>query len=59
MKVYWAFGATLAVSAVLLVVFEAPVVSGAYTGAFIEYAYGIALFTVRPGATLQGIAIDT
>ncbi|MEJ8569396.1 DUF7010 family protein [Elongatibacter sediminis] len=51
MKIYWAFGATLAASAVPLVVFEAPVVSGAYTGAFIEYVYGIAIFSAKPNAT--------
>lgn len=51
MRIYWAFGATLAASAVALVVFEAPVVSGAYTGALIEYAYGIAIFAAKPDAT--------
>jgi hypothetical protein len=50
-KIYWAFSATLAASAVPLVVFGAPVVSGAYTGAFIEYAYGIMIFTTKPNAT--------
>ncbi len=51
-RIYWAFGATLAASAILLVIVEAPAISGAYTGAFIEYAYGIAIFaTTRRGAT--------
>jgi hypothetical protein len=44
MRIYWAFGATLAIAALPLVVFEAPVFIGAYTGALIEYAYGIAIF---------------
>jgi hypothetical protein len=50
MKIYWAFGATLAAAAVPLVIFEAPVVSGAFTGALIEYAYGIAIFAAKPKA---------
>ena len=50
MKIYWAFGATLAASAVPLVVFEAPVASGAYTGALIEYVYGIAIFAAKSNA---------
>lgn len=44
MKIYRAFGATLAVSALSLVALEAPVVAGAYVGAMIEYAYGVAIF---------------
>jgi len=52
MKIYWAFGATLTISAFALVAFEAPAMSGAYTGALIEYAYGIAIFAVfKPNAT--------
>ena len=51
MRVYWALGATLATSAAPLIVLEAPVVSGAYTGALIEYAYGIAIFAAKPDAT--------
>ena len=44
MKIYWAFGATLAAAAFVLVKFEAPAVAGAYIGALIEYAFGIAIF---------------
>jgi len=52
LRVYWAFGATLAASAVALVTVEAPAFAGAYTGALIEYAYGIAIFVVfKPNAT--------
>ena len=52
LRIYWALGATLAMSAVPLVFLEAPAIYGAYTGAFIEYAYGIAVFAmVRREAT--------
>ena len=52
LKIYWAFAATLTISAVPLVILEAPAVSGAFTGALIEYAYGIAIFaTVKLSAT--------
>lgn len=50
LKIYWAFGATLALSAALLLMFEAPVVAGAYTGAIIEYAYAIAIFSAKQNA---------
>lgn len=46
-RIYWAFGITLAAAAVPLLMLEAPVVSGAYTGAFIEYAYGIAIIASK------------
>lgn len=48
LKLYWAFGATLIASAVALFKFGAPPVSGAWTGALVEYIYGIALFAARP-----------
>jgi hypothetical protein len=52
MKLYWAFAATLAAGVVPLIVLEAPAVSGAYTGALIEYAYGVAIFAlVKSNAT--------
>ena len=52
MKIYWAFGATLAVAAIPLVVFEAPAAAGALAGASIEYIYGIAIFmTLKPDTT--------
>lgn len=52
MKIYWAFGVTLAISAWPLVAFDLPVFAGAYTGAFIEYLYGIAIFSVfKPKVT--------
>ncbi len=51
-RIYWAFGATLAASAIPLVVLEAPAIFGAYTGALIEYAYAIAIFAaVKRSAT--------
>lgn len=51
LRIYWAFGATLVISAIALVVFEAPVISGAFTGALIEFAYGVAIFVaVRQNA---------
>ncbi len=52
MKIYWIFGATLAVSAIPLAIFEAPAFTGAYTGALIEYVFGIAIFALcKPKAT--------
>ncbi|MHC4894211.1 MAG: hypothetical protein ACYTFV_12835 [Planctomycetota bacterium] len=59
LKTYWVLGATLAASAALVVLFEAPVESGAYTGALIEYAYGVAIFASKPNATEQGAAAGT
>ncbi len=50
-RIYWAFGATLAASAAPLIILDAPVVFGAYIGALIEYAYGIAIFAAKPNAT--------
>jgi hypothetical protein len=51
LRLYWAFAATLAVSALPLVILEAPAVSGAFAGALVEFAYAIALFaTVKPSA---------
>lgn len=47
LKAYWWFGATLALAAILLVTLDAPVASGAFTGALIEYAFGIILFSRR------------
>lgn len=58
MEIYWAFGATLAASAVPLVALGAPVVSGAFTGALVEYAYGIAILSAKPNASGQGAARD-
>ena len=51
LRIYWAFGATLVICAIPLVYFEAPVIVGAFTGALVEYVYGIAIFViVRPNA---------
>lgn len=44
MKLYRAFGATLVIAAFALWAFKAPVLSGAWTGAVIEYAFGLAIF---------------
>lgn len=46
LKIYWAFGATLIISAMPLIFFEAPVISGAFTGALVEFAYGVAIFMI-------------
>ncbi|MDX2411089.1 MAG: hypothetical protein QNK34_03955 [Woeseiaceae bacterium] len=46
MRIYWVFGATLALSAVPMVILEAPTFTGAYVGALIEYVYGIAIFVL-------------
>jgi hypothetical protein len=43
MKIYWAFGATLASFAALLVIIEASVPAGAFAGALIEYIYGLVI----------------
>lgn len=52
LRIYWAFGATLAAAAIALVAVGAPAFAGAYTGALIEYVYGIAVFVlVKPNAT--------
>jgi hypothetical protein len=46
MRAYWLFGATLAVSVIPLVIFEAPAFVGAYTGALIEFFFGLAIFAI-------------
>lgn len=46
LRIYWAFGIALAIAAVALVLADAPVVSGAFTGAMVEYAFGIAIFVI-------------
>lgn len=58
LRIYWAFGATLALAAVALLVLEAPVMSGAYTGALIEYAFGIALFKIKPALQLEKLKLE-
>ena len=46
----------IAASAIALVTVEAPAFAGAYTGALIEYAYGIAIFVVfKPNAIIRGV----
>ena len=44
MRIYWVFGATLAVAGFALALLEAPTLSGAFTGAFIEYIFGTIIF---------------
>ena len=44
LRIYWMFGATLALAAILLAVFGAPAVSGAFSGALIEYVFGFVVF---------------
>ncbi len=52
MRIYWAFGATLALAVIPLLTFEAPAAAGAFAGAGIEYLYGIAIFTTfNPGTS--------
>ena len=48
MKIYWAFGASLALAAFPIAALEAPVFVGALAGAVIEYAYG-AVIILRVG----------
>ena len=47
LNTYWGFGAVLALSVIPLIAFNAPVASGAFTGALIEYLFGAFLFTLR------------
>jgi hypothetical protein len=47
LKTYWLFGAALALAVVPLIAFGAPVASGAFTGALIEFLFGAFLFTLR------------
>jgi hypothetical protein len=44
LKIYWALGATLALAGVGLVLMDAPVLCGAFTGALVEFAFGVAIF---------------
>ncbi len=44
MRLYWAFAAALVISGFLLLYTNAPALSGAFTGAFIEYIFGVVLF---------------
>ena len=44
MKLYWAFGATLVIAAFALWAFKALVLSGAWTGPVIVYAFRLAIF---------------
>ena len=44
MKIYWAFGATLALAALPIAALRAPVFVGALVGALIEYAFGAVIF---------------
>lgn len=48
LRVYWVFGATLAMAGMLLAVLEAPVAVGAFVGAVIEYVFGLGLFRLQP-----------
>jgi hypothetical protein len=45
MKVYLFFGVALAIAGFLLAMFQAPTNLGAFIGAFIEYGFGILIFT--------------
>lgn len=47
LRIYWAFGATLALASITVLALDAPVTSGAFAGAMIEYAFGTALFRLR------------
>ncbi len=51
MKIYWLFGAALAVFAFPLAILKAPVMAGAYTGAIIEYLFGIIIFIISKPKT--------
>lgn len=43
-RLYWAFAVILVITGWLLLATNAPVFSGAFTGAFIEYFFGVMLF---------------
>ena len=45
MRIYLAFGASLACTAVVLVVLEASAAAGAYAGAFIEFIFALLIFS--------------
>ena len=48
LRIYWAFGATLAMAGMLLAISEAPVAGSAFAGSVIEYAFGLGLFRLQP-----------
>jgi len=50
LRIYWAFGATLALAGMLLAALDASVVAGAFAGAVIEYTFGLGLFRLQPDA---------
>jgi len=43
-RIYWGFAVTLIISGWLLLGTNAPAFSGAFTGAIIEFCYGVAIF---------------
>jgi hypothetical protein len=55
LKIYLAFAATLILAAFGLVALQAPVQSGAYTGALIEYLFAIALFLAAKKRAAQAV----
>lgn len=50
LKTYWIFGAVLALSVAPLIALNASVATGAFTGAILEYLFGLALFATRSPA---------
>lgn len=54
MHIFWAFGATLVASGLLLIYFQAPAFVGALSGAIIEYIFGAIIFaTYKPSQPNQ------
>jgi hypothetical protein len=47
LKLYWIFGAVLALSVAPLIALNASVATGAFTGAIVEYIFGLALFFTK------------
>lgn len=60
MRIYWAFGATLVISGLGLIYFQAPVFIGALNGAIVEYIFGTIIFATykasQPNQTLNSQA---
>lgn len=44
MRIYWLFAIVLAISSFCLLAMNAPVFAGAFTGALVEYIFGVVIF---------------
>ena len=45
LRLYWLFAAVLAIAGWVAIILKAPVFSGAFTGALVEYCFGIVIYT--------------